>query len=67
MKNNNLWIIFIVTLSIAEIVAAAFWVSVYAVPALIAGKTFYGMTSILTAWIWAYWGFGHLNELKEDK
>ena len=55
MKNNNLWIIFIVTLSIAEIVAAAFWVSVYAVPALIAGKTFYGMTSILTAWIWAYW------------
>lgn len=67
MKNDLLYIIIMATLALAEIVAAAFWISVYAVPAIVAGKTLTGVASILTAWIWAYWGFNHLNELKGDK
>lgn len=67
MKNDLLYIIIMATLALAEIVAAAFWISVLAIPAIVAGKTLTGMVDILTAWIWAYWGFSHLNELKEDK
>jgi len=67
MKNDLLYVILMTTLAMVEIVAAAFWISALAVPAIIAGKIFKGVVNILTAWIWAYWGFSHLDELKEDK
>lgn len=67
MKNDLLYVILMVTLAVTEIVVAAFWISALAVPAITAGKIFKGVVDILTAWIWAYWGFSHLDELKEGK